>query len=359
MTHPTFHHRHLLTIDDLSLNDIHHILDLSQTYVEQNRRANKRSDVLLGRTQINLFFENSTRTQMTFELAGKRLGADVLNMDISSSSTAKGETATDTAMTLSAMNPDLLVIRHDEAGAVAKIAKKLSCAVINGGDGTNEHPTQALADALTIKRHFGKLEGLQIAICGDILHSRVARSNIKLFSMFGIKIHLIAPKNLLPKIKQDNIKCFEDMKQGLKDCDIVMMLRIQYERINKNALIKEWNIEGNKQKEIIHTETPEEGMFAKKVPTEKYYTPSSTTNNSLDTLLVKKRYFAQYGLTYEKLKHAKDTVRIMHPGPFNRDIEIDSTLVDDINYSLIPTQVEMGVAVRMAILDLLARNLPN
>ena len=307
-----FEHTHLLGIEALSPFDITALLDLADSYVGQNRRANKKSDVLQGRTQINLFFESSTRTQSSFELAGKRLGADVMNMNIATSSVNKGETLLDTAVTLNAMNPDLLVVRHGSSGAVNLLAHKVSCAVLNAGDGSHEHPTQALLDALTMRRRFGSLQGLKVAICGDIKHSRVARSNILLLSAMGATVHLIGPSTMLPSdIDRLGAHCFTNMEQGLAGCDVVMMLRIQRERM-KGALI----------------------------PSER-------------------EYYHLYGLDYDKLAFAKDDAVVMHPGPMNRGVEIDSALADDPQRSLIAEQVEMGVAVRMACLDMLARNLPD
>ena len=309
---PIFPHQHLLGIEGLSASDITALLDLADIYVVQNRQANKKGSALRGRTQINLFFEASTRTQSSFELAGKRLGADVMNMSVSSSSIKKGETLVDTAMTLNAMHPDLIIIRHGDSGAVELLSQKVSCSVINAGDGSHEHPTQALLDALTIRRRKGTLEGLTVAICGDILHSRVARSNILLLNIMGARVRVIAPPTLLPKhIERFGVEVFHDMRKGLEGCDIVMMLRLQLERMSGS------------------------------------YVPSQ------------REYFHYYGLDYDKLSIAKPDALVMHPGPMNRGVEIDSAVADDINRSVIREQVEMGVAVRMAVLDSLARNLPN
>jgi aspartate carbamoyltransferase catalytic subunit len=309
---PIFPHRHLLGIEGLSPSDITALLDLADTYVEQNRQVDKKGSVLRGRTQINLFFEASTRTQSSFELAGKRLGADVMNMSVSSSSVKKGETLIDTAVTLNAMHPDLIIIRHQSSGAVELLSQKVSCAVINAGDGAHEHPTQALLDALTIRRRKGRLEGLLVAICGDILHSRVARSNILLLNAMGARVRVIGPPTLMPKgIERLGVEVFYDMKKGLEGVDIVMMLRLQLERMAGS------------------------------------YVPSQ------------REYFHFYGLDYSKLAHAKPDALVMHPGPMNRGVEIDSAVADDIDRSLIREQVEMGVAVRMAVLDALSRNLPN
>ena len=307
-----FAQRDLLGIDGLSVSEITYLLDLSDNYVEQNRQIDKKTSVLRGRTQINLFFESSTRTQSSFELAGKRLGADVMNMAVKTSAVNKGETLLDTAVTLNAMNPDLRVVRHGDSGAVALLAQKMSCAVLNAGDGAHEHPTQALLDALSIRRRLGKLQGLRVAICGDITHSRVARSNLLLLNAMGAQVHLIGPQTLLPVgAEKLGAHVFTDMREGLEGCDIVMMLRIQNERM-KGALI-----------------------------------PSV------------REYYHLYGLDREKLAYAKPDALVMHPGPMNRGVEIDSAVADDPERSLIRDQVEMGVAVRMAVLEALAANLPN
>ena len=304
-----FKHRHLLGIEPLAPEAIREILDLSDSYVDLNRRPNKHSDVLAGRTQVNMFFENSTRTQASFELAGKRLGADVMNMSMQASSIKKGETLIDTAMTLNAMHPDLLVVRHPHSGAVDLLAQKVNCSVLNAGDGRHEHPTQALLDALTIQRAKGRLHRLSIAICGDIAHSRVARSNIILLGKMENRIRLIAPPTLMPSgIESFGCEIFDDMQEGLKDVDVVMMLRLQRERMD--------------------------GGF---IPSER-------------------EYYHRYGLDEAKLRAAKPDAIVMHPGPMNRGVEIDGEIADDINRSVIQEQVEMGVAMRMAVLDLLSRN---
>ena len=295
--------QHLLGIEFLNPQQINEILDLADHYANKNRTASHNSNALAGCTQVNMFFENSTRTQASFEIAGKRLGASVMNMPMEASSIKKGETLVDTALTLNAMHPDLIVIRHQDSGAPNLLSQKVNCAVINAGDGRREHPTQALLDALTIINRKGKIEGLKIAICGDILHSRVARSNIYLMNMLGAEVIVIAPKTLMPKsIERMGVKSFTDMKKGLDGCDIVMMLRLQNERM--------------------------QGSFL----------PS------------KREYYEFYGLTPEKLKYANKDALIMHPGPMNRGVEIDTKLADDINVSLIKEQVELGVAVRMACL---------
>jgi aspartate carbamoyltransferase catalytic subunit len=305
-----FPHRHLLGIEGLSADEITRLLDLSQSYAERPKDDHRARTLLSGRTVMNLFFENSTRTLTSFELAAKRLGADVINMAVSTSSIKKGETLLDTAMTLNAMGPDVLIVRHPESGAVSLLSQKVDGAVVNAGDGRHEHPTQALLDALTIRRRRGKIQGLVVAICGDVLHSRVARSNIHLLTKLGAKVRVIAPTTLLPsQIDKMGVEVFTDMRKGLKDADVVMMLRLQLERM--------------------------QGA----------YVPSI------------REYFHFYGLDYDKLEVAKPDAIIMHPGPMNRGVEIDSELADDINRSVIREQVEMGVAVRMACLDALNRNL--
>lgn len=307
-TVPELSHGHLLAIQDMSPKEITTYLELADRYVVQNRKKIKKSSLLHGKTVINLFFETSTRTRTSFELAGKRLGADVINMSVSTSAVKKGETLVDTAMTLTAMHPDVLVVRHSESGAVKLLSEKVSCAVINAGDGSHEHPTQALLDALTIRRRLGHLNNLTVAICGDVMHSRVARSNIYLLQTMGARVRVVAPPTLLPKdINRFGVDVYTNMTAGLKDCDIIMMLRLQTERM--------------------------QGTFV----------PST------------REYFHYYGLDREKLSAAKPDALIMHPGPMNRGIEIDSVLADDIDRSLIREQVEMGVAVRMACLDLLTR----
>ena len=304
-----FTDKHLLGIEPLSPAAISEILDLADSYVDLNLRPNKHSDVLAGLTQINMFFENSTRTQASFELAGKRLGADVMNMAMQASSIKKGETLIDTALTLNAMHPDLLVVRHPQSGAVDLLAQKVNCSVLNAGDGRHEHPTQALLDALTIRRAKGRLHRLSIAICGDIAHSRVARSNIILLGKMENRIRLIGPPTLMPSgIAEFGCEVYEDMQQGLQDVDVVMMLRLQRERMD--------------------------GGF---IPSER-------------------EYYHRYGLDADKLQAAKEDAIVMHPGPMNRGVEIDGDIADDINRSVIQDQVEMGVAVRMAAMDLLARN---
>jgi aspartate carbamoyltransferase catalytic subunit len=303
--------RHLLGIEGLSREEIVGLLDLAGEFVELNRQIEKKRTSLRGRTQINLFFESSTRTQSSFELAGKRLGADVMNMAVGSSAMKKGETLIDTAMTLNAMHPDILVVRHHASGAVELLAQKVDGSVINAGDGAHEHPTQALLDALTIRRNKGRIEGLVVAICGDVLHSRVARSNIILLNALGARVRVVGPSTLLPPhVERLGVEVTRDMRAGLRDADIVMMLRLQRERMN--------------------------GSFV----------PSTH------------EYFAYFGLDQKKLGYAKPDALVMHPGPMNRGVEIDSGVADGAQ-SLIREQVEMGVAVRMAVLEALSRNLPN
>ncbi len=308
---PILKGQHLLGIESLSAGEITALLDLGHRYVELNRQIEKKQSVLRGRTQINLFFESSTRTQSSFELAGKRLGADVMNMSVSSSAMSKGETVLDTAMTLNAMHPDILVVRHHASGAPDLLAQKVGCAVINAGDGQHEHPTQALLDALTIRNRLKRIEGLTVAICGDVLHSRVARSNILLLGKLGARVRLVAPSTLLPAAAE-RLGCdiCRDMTQGLAGADVVMMLRLQIERM--------------------------QGSFVPSV----------------------REYYRFFGLDEAKLALARPGALVMHPGPMNRGVEIDSQVADGVQ-SVIREQVEMGVAVRMAVLEALARNLPG
>jgi aspartate carbamoyltransferase catalytic subunit len=306
-----FPHRHLLTVEGLSAAEINFLLDLADTAADVNREAGKKREILRGRTLINLFFEASTRTQSSFEMAAKRLSADVMNMNVSTSSLQKGETLIDTAMTLNAMRPDLIVVRHHAAGAVELLSQKIDCSVINAGDGAHQHPTQALLDALTIRRAKGRIAGLTVAICGDILHSRVARSNIVALNTLGARVRIAAPSTLLPAAAERmGAEVFTDMWKALDDADVVMMLRLQRERM-----------EGS-------------------------YVPST------------REYFHFFGLDQEKLARAKPDAIVMHPGPMNRGVEIASTVADHTR-SVIRDQVEMGVAVRMAVLEALARNLPK
>ena len=300
--------RHLLQIEGMHPPEIAALLDLAESYVLLNRSGTTQRDLLRGRTLINLFFEDSTRTRTSFEIAGKRLGADVVNMSVANSSVNKGETLLDTAATLNAMNCDLLVVRHGQSGAPALLAQKVDASVINAGDGTHEHPTQALLDALTIRRRRGRLEGLVVAICGDVLHSRVARSNIHLLLALGSRVHVVGPPTLIPtEVARLGVEVFHDMKAGLAGADIVMMLRLQKERMTGGLV------------------------------------PSA------------REFFRFWGLDAEKLAYAKPDALVMHPGPMNRGVEIASDVADDPIRSLIKEQVEMGVAVRMAVLDVLSR----
>ena len=303
-------HKHILGIEGLLPPSINYLLNLSEKFVDYlNNKKNEKLDILKNKICINLFFENSTRTRTSFELAGKKFGADMLNISVVTSSIKKGETLIDTAMTLNAMQPDILVVRHHDAGAVKLLSEKVNCGVINAGDGPHEHPTQALLDALTILKRKKHISGLKVAICGDILHSRVARSNIHLLNTLGAEVRVIAPATLIPKgIESLGVKVFYDMKNGLKDVDIIIMLRLQLERM--------W------------------GSFVPSI----------------------REYFRFYGLDREKLNFAKHDALILHPGPMNRGVEIDSELADDIDRSAIFEQVQMGVAVRMACLKAIIDN---
>ncbi|NNE57607.1 MAG: aspartate carbamoyltransferase catalytic subunit [Hellea sp.] len=303
-----FEQQHCLSISQFSRPDIETLLTLGNHYLDLDVQKSKERSMLAGKTLVNLFFENSTRTEKSFEIAGRRLGADVINMSVVGSSVKKGETLLDTAATLNAMNPDILVVRHGASGAPALLAQKVSGSVINAGDGVHEHPTQALLDALTLRRHFGEdLGGLRIAICGDIKHSRVARSDIQLLNVLGCDIRLIGPPTLIPADADKwGVDVFHDMETGLEGCDVVMMLRLQMERMS--------------------------GAFV----------PS------------KREYFHFYGLDRSKLGFAKQGAMVMHPGPMNRGVEISSDVADDPKVSLITSQVESGVAMRMGILHALS-----
>ena len=307
-----FPRRHFLSVTDLDPVQVGALLDLADEFVALNRQRAKKIDLLKGRTLINLFFEASTRTQSSFELAGKRLGADVVNMSPRASSIVKGETLVDTAVTLNAMQPDILVIRHGSSGAASLLSQKVSCSVINAGDGQHEHPSQALLDALSMRRAFGHVDGLTVAICGDVLHSRVARSNVALLTMLGARVRVVGPPTLMPaEVARWGVEVHHDLKSGIAGADVVMMLRLQLERM-QGALV-----------------------------------PSM------------REYFRLWGLDREKLARAAPGVRVMHPGPMNRGVEIDSEVADDLQVSLVQDQVEMGVAVRMAVLAALAARLDN
>ena len=302
---PPFRHRHLLGISQLDQYDILNLLDRAEAMIPVSRQERKSLPTLNGKTQINLFFEPSTRTQASFEIAGKRLGAQVTNMSVRTSSVSKGETLIDTAATLNAMRPDVIIVRHSASGAVELLSRKVGCAVINAGDGAHEHPTQALLDALTIRQHKGRLAGLTVAICGDIANSRVARSNLLLLGALQVRTRVIAPATLLPKgIETLASEVFTDMREGLKGADVVMMLRLQHDRAQGRMI------------------------------------PSV------------REYYHFYGLDAEKLGYAKPDAIVMHPGPMNRGVEIDPAIADGAR-SVITDQVEMGVAVRMAVLDAL------
>ncbi|HEX9948176.1 MAG TPA: aspartate carbamoyltransferase catalytic subunit [Allosphingosinicella sp.] len=301
-----FPHRHLLGIEALSAEDILYLLDEAEPWIEFNRRPRKEDRRLAGLTQFNLFFENSTRTLFSFEVAGKRLGAQVANFHPGGSSVRKGESLIDTAFTLGAMRPDVMVVRHGETGAPRQVAEAVDCPVINAGDGTGEHPTQALLDALTIRRRKGRIEGLKVAICGDILHSRVAGSNIRLLPKLGAQVRLVGPPALLPA-GTGGLPAFTDFDEGLEGADVVMMLRIQRERME-----------------------------------------SSVSGSLAD-------FHTLYGLTIARLERAAPDAIVLHPGPMNRGVEIDSEVADHPTRSAIREQVEMGVAVRMAVLDVLTR----
>ncbi len=299
--------RHFLGVAGLSRPESEALLDLADAFVALSRAPEKKTTLLRGRTMVNLFFENSTRTQLSFELAGKRLGADTMNMSPRTSSMAKGETLIDTAMTLNAMRPDLLIVRHAASGAAALLSQKVGCSVVNAGDGWHEHPTQALLDALSLRRAYGRVEGLKVAICGDVLHSRVARSNVGLLQLLGARVRLVGPPTLMPAgVERWGAEVHHDLRKGIAGADAVMMLRLQLERMD--------------------------GAFV----------PST------------REYFRFYGLDAEKLAAAAPHVRVMHPGPMNRGVEIESGVADDPRISLIQDQVEMGVAVRMAVLAALS-----
>ena len=306
----TFPYNHLLGIEGLSPPSLDYLLKLSYEFsVYLDNKENEKLNDLKNKICINLFFENSTRTRTSFELAGKKLGANILNISVAASAIKKGETLIDTAMTLNAMQPDVLVVRHQDAGAVKLLSEKVNCGVINAGDGPHEHPTQALLDALTIIKRKKKISGLKVAICGDIMHSRVARSNIHLLNTLGAEVRVIAPATLIPKnIESLGVKVFYEMKEGLKNIDIIIMLRLQLERMS--------------------------GSFVPSI----------------------REYFRFYGLDKDKLNYANSDALVLHPGPMNRGVEIDTELADDLSRSAIFDQVQMGVAVRMACLKTIVEN---
>jgi aspartate carbamoyltransferase catalytic subunit len=300
---PLFPHRHLLSVDPLTPEQVHFLLDEAEGWAAFNRGARKQDDRLAGLLVVNAFFENSTRTLVSFEIAAKRLGAQVVNFHAARSSVGKGESLADTARTLDAMRPDLLAVRHAQAGAAHEVADAVGCAVVNAGDGTGEHPTQALLDALTIRRRKGRIEGLTVAICGDVRHSRVAGSNLKLLRKLGARVRAVGPEALLPE--DPAVPAFTDMDEGLAGADVVMMLRIQRERME------------------------------------------TALSDSLDG------FHARYGLTLARLARAAPDALVLHPGPMNRGVEIDDAVADHPARSAVLEQVEMGVAVRMAVLDAL------
>lgn len=306
MNEDTYSHKDLTGIDRLSTEEIEMLLGRAQFFADALEMNEPFERTLEGKIIFNLFFENSTRTRLSFEMAAKRLGADVINWDTASSSVSKGETFDDTIKTLNAMRPDGIIIRHSDFGAPEYVANNVDCPVVNGGDSYREHPTQALLDALTIKQVKGRIKGLNIAICGDIAHSRVANSNIILLRKMGANIRVIAPPFLMPeKFPAEGIQKFESLEEGLPECDIVMMLRNQKERMEA-GLIKD-----------------------------------------------DAEFFNQYGLTTERLALAKKDAHVMHPGPMNRNVEIADAVADDPHKSLITKQVANGIPTRMAILDLL------
>ena len=302
--------RHLLGIEALAVPEIQTLLSRSSYFADVITGKTKddgMADILRGITVVNLFFENSTRTRVSFEVAAKHLGASVLNLSVSGSSVKKGETLIDTAVTLNAMHPDILVVRHRHAGTPLLLSKHVDASVINAGDGRHEHPTQALLDALTIQRKCGQIAGLKIAICGDVANSRVARSNLYLLGALGADVHFVSPSTLLPAgVEQFGVPVHTDLEAGIEGADIVMMLRLQTER-----------------------------MQGREIPSQH-------------------EYFNLFGLNADKLMRAAPNALVMHPGPMNRGVEIDSVIADDAEKSLIYTQVEMGVAARMACLEGLA-----
>lgn len=305
-----FKQTNLIQIEGLSTSEIDILLDLGDYYADRISNRSFKSKILDNAVILTLFFEDSTRTRTSFEMAAKRLGADVVNIQLETSSVNKGESLLDTVMTLDAMlHPDAIIIRHKEYGAPDLVAQHIECPVINAGDSWRAHPTQALLDALTLRRHFGTLKDLKVAICGDIAHSRVANSNIHLLHNTGAQIHVIAPPALMPtKLPFSSIKQFHSLEEGIEDCDVIMGLRLQKERMEESLI------------------------------------PS------------KEQYFQEFGITHEKLKCAKDNVVVMHPGPINRGVEISDAVADDQKKNLILEQVHNGVPMRMAILDLLLKN---
>ncbi|MEM6413855.1 MAG: aspartate carbamoyltransferase catalytic subunit [Pseudomonadota bacterium] len=305
-----FQARRLISVDDLSSDDIHYLLSMTDYFADFLRMGARPQQRLAGKTQINLFYENSTRTNLSFELAGKKLGADVINVPVAASSVNKDESLIDTTQTLAAMGAHIMIVRQQSPGLLESLADKIQCPIVNAGDGVREHPTQALLDAATIKSVFGTLEGKIIAICGDIRHSRVAASGARLFKRLGATVRFVAPEYLLPDNQQSPQSCFSSLQEGLANADIVMALRMQFERMQSDDDIEK----------------------------------------------ASKDYFADFGLTHQTLNYAKPNAFVMHPGPINRGVEIDGALADDPRRSLILQQVFYGVAVRMACLDALLTN---
>ena len=298
----TLNSKNLLSIEGMNKLEINSLLDRADYFADLDPL--KIIKTLNGYVILNVFFENSTRTRVSFELAGRRLGAEVINISVDKSSIKKGESLLDTANTLSAMKPNLLIVRHPDSGAPKLFSDYLNCSIVNAGDGRHEHPTQALLDALTIRRRLGRIEGLKIAICGDILNSRVARSNIHLLTTLGVEVRCIAPPTLMPKSLENlGVNCFNSLKDGINNVNAIMLLRLQNERMSG-------------------TESPS-----------------------------KREYYRFYGLDEEKLRMAHHDAVIMHPGPMNRGVEIASSLADNEDRSLIKTQVEIGVAIRMATIE--------
>jgi aspartate carbamoyltransferase catalytic subunit len=301
-----FGHKHILGINELSREDIVTILDTAESFKEINTRDIKKVPTLRGKTIINLFFENSTRTRTSFEIAGKRLSADTVNISASASSVSKGETLEDTARNIEAMHPDIIVMRHSASGAPHYLAERLNCSVVNAGDGAHEHPSQALLDLFTIRQHKGRIEGLKVAIVGDITHSRVVRSNLYALNKMGAEVRLCGPGTMIPPgIEKLGATVYTDMNEAIRDADVIMMLRIQMERQGKSLI------------------------------------PSV------------REYAKFYGLNTTNVTLAKPDALVMHPGPINRGVELSSYVADGAQ-NVILDQVENGVAVRMALLYLVS-----
>jgi aspartate carbamoyltransferase catalytic subunit len=306
MSERRFSQRHLTGIEGLTADDVLLVLDTATAFHEVSLRPVRKVPTLRGKTILNLFYEASTRTRTSFELAGKRLSADVVNINASTSSVSKGESLYDTVKTLEAMHPDVIVMRHEASGAADYVSRRVRASVVNAGDGQHEHPTQALLDAFTIRRHKGRLDGLVVTICGDVMHSRVARSNALLLRLFGTEVRVVGPRTLMPpEMEQYGVKVFDSLEPALEGADVVMVLRIQLERL-KGALL-----------------------------------PSL------------REYARTFGVGARTLAYAKPDAMVMHPGPMNRGVEISAEVADGAQ-SAVLEQVEAGVAVRMAVLYLLA-----